>query len=925
MAEIQYKLTTDNSQFLQGTLQADQAQAKLATGAREFEKDSKKAYDEAGKGAKKYDDEVEKTVGKTESLRSQSRKLKEELARATDPKDVERLARQLGAVTDQIGDAADAAAVFATDSPFEAVGNSIGSVGSKLRNLDFKGAADQSKLLLAASKQITFKESLAGMKDLGTTLLNIGKALLTNPLFLIGSAVAIIVANFDALKNSGGQIGGFFQNISKFVSDLKEGLSQLTDYIGLTNNAFMKLNEIKLDKLASGLEAGNAKFDRYINLLKAYGKETTDVEKAKQDFIIKNSLIQLETISKIVKANGNATDEQKKQIKELREAAYNAATQKAIVEAQAQQKILENQKKANEEYKKNREALNAALLDLRKRSDKAEVDSLSGAEKLAAIKKLSEQELNELRASIQKKGELTNKNFKFSAEQEAEFAKLKTMINREYFNGLIQLEIDAAQKKAQIAKNKNDTALANLELENVIVKNGIEAIKASEGASAKEIETLNEEKHRMLLKQELSYQLEKEKLIISGIDKEKAVKVDALTAELVILETRTDAISKARVKAIEEEISAINLNSELAKAAATSSVQNIVSGIEAELNKTNKKINIDFGKLLALDNKEISVFLNAKFNANLNEQDVAQAKQALSELGAQLKEIMNAYFESEQERLNTELNDNQKRIDQRNENIKNLEENLAKEKDLMDKGYANNTQRIQNAIKEQQKAKDRDLANEKRLKEEKKKLAKQQLDIDTLVQASNLVVAVTKIFETYASVPYVAALLAAGMIGSFVYTKTLAYEAVNKNNFAKGVVDLQGPGTETSDDIPSNLSKGESVVTAKGTKLSKTLLKGLNANDNLLIQKGIEELLKNTGVTLPNFSKEINFKKMKLKDAEMKAYFSLDNSGLEKRLNNVEDVLNKIYKQGDETKTILNDGTVHVQKGNSLTIIRKKA
>ncbi|MGB0978919.1 MAG: hypothetical protein ACPGVV_05950, partial [Croceimicrobium sp.] len=40
-----------------------------------------------------------------------------------------------------------------------------------------------------------------------------------------------------------------------------------------------------------------------------------------------------------------------------------------------------------------------------------------------------------------------------------------------------------------------------------------------------------------------------------------------------------------------------------------------------------------------------------------------------------------------------------------------------------------------------------------------------------------------------------------------------------RTNFAEGVIGLQGPGTETSDSIPANLSKGESVMTARATKV----------------------------------------------------------------------------------------------------------
>ena len=46
--------------------------------------------------------------------------------------------------------------------------------------------------------------------------------------------------------------------------------------------------------------------------------------------------------------------------------------------------------------------------------------------------------------------------------------------------------------------------------------------------------------------------------------------------------------------------------------------------------------------------------------------------------------------------------------------------------------------------------------------------------------------------------------------------------------FAEGVVGLQGEGTETSDSILARLSKGESVITAKGTRQDKGLFEAAN-------------------------------------------------------------------------------------------------
>lgn len=48
-------------------------------------------------------------------------------------------------------------------------------------------------------------------------------------------------------------------------------------------------------------------------------------------------------------------------------------------------------------------------------------------------------------------------------------------------------------------------------------------------------------------------------------------------------------------------------------------------------------------------------------------------------------------------------------------------------------------------------------------------------------------------------------------------------------NFAKGVIDLKGPGTATSDSIPANLSRGESVMTAWETRNAGNVLKDIRA------------------------------------------------------------------------------------------------
>lgn len=73
--------------------------------------------------------------------------------------------------------------------------------------------------------------------------------------------------------------------------------------------------------------------------------------------------------------------------------------------------------------------------------------------------------------------------------------------------------------------------------------------------------------------------------------------------------------------------------------------------------------------------------------------------------------------------------------------------------------------------------------------------------------------------------------LAAAVLAS---ASALAQAAKIKGaNYARGVIGLKGPGTATSDDIPANLSRGESVITARGTQLNARLLSRINAGEDI--------------------------------------------------------------------------------------------
>ena len=62
------------------------------------------------------------------AIKAELKALKGEIANATDPADIARLSQAAGELSDQIKDANEAVAVFATGSKFEQVSNGIGGI-----------------------------------------------------------------------------------------------------------------------------------------------------------------------------------------------------------------------------------------------------------------------------------------------------------------------------------------------------------------------------------------------------------------------------------------------------------------------------------------------------------------------------------------------------------------------------------------------------------------------------------------------------------------------------------------------------------------------------------------------------------------------------------------------------------------------------
>jgi hypothetical protein len=242
-------------------------------------------------------------------IRAELKALKGELAEATDPKQMAALAEQAGALSDQLKDANERAAVFASGSRFEQTSNAFGLMQSQLMSMDFEGAAESAKLFAGNLGKIDGKTISSSLKGLGSTVASVGGAflklgaqLLLNPIFLIAAVIAGAVAAFVMLADKLGWVTKFVDFLTAAFKPLIDMVKWFLDLMGLTSFAA----DEALAKTTAALEEEKemrqqvlSQMDQKIALLDAEGKSTLALRIERNKYLqeeINNNLKLLEVM-----------------------------------------------------------------------------------------------------------------------------------------------------------------------------------------------------------------------------------------------------------------------------------------------------------------------------------------------------------------------------------------------------------------------------------------------------------------------------------------------------------------------------------------------------------------------------------------------------------------------------------------------------
>jgi hypothetical protein len=209
---------------------------------------------------------------KTQSLRAQMRQLREELAKLPEgTAEYNKVQRQLGELTDKVGDLSRSVNTLSGD-PLERLNNSFRMIGSSILSLDFGAAQIGLQGVTTAIKDFKFDDLSKAAKKFGGTMLELGKALLTNPIFLIGGTIALIAMNFDKLL--------------KMFPGLEAGLTGI-------NEQERELAE-SAEARAKASQDAFENIDKQSNILKLQGKTEKEIAQLKLT-ALKTAIAEAET------------------------------------------------------------------------------------------------------------------------------------------------------------------------------------------------------------------------------------------------------------------------------------------------------------------------------------------------------------------------------------------------------------------------------------------------------------------------------------------------------------------------------------------------------------------------------------------------------------------------------------------------------
>ena len=553
-------------------------------------------------------------------------------------KEYQQASARAGELGDKIKEVNENVKASSGGTGFEQLSNNLGLVQDDLMNLDFAGVSEKMKQMAVISKGMTFKEVLGGVKQMGSALISLGKAILANPLFLLAAVILGILAAIEmwsdsvkesAIKAQENHTASIHRNIDAMQRQrkLSEKISELTikqaELEGKSLEAVGKLKLKALEKSQSDdIKERQKYFDAIQSARKSYNLAEEDEDKKKYKDQIKelqgsyNQLIDkqktfgLEKKNLETEINNGIRDEQKSNNEKIIASDKEATDKRTAKQIENEEKRLDFLTKLSDLQLSNEEQSNQARYDNIETRYKAMSELTSNsAEDLINIEKRKNAELDALdieakadslaRAldNYNKEKKEANNNAQLITEIDIKYALEKEKINTEYENLKKERDAQSVKDTEQFTKAKleserkatEELKSINAELNYLKSKGTIDEEKMFREYQQSKIDTLtaNAEEEIRLSKLTGDAKLAVESKL--ALDTEKITKEDfKKTEEKTVKETEKKLTDK---QAEQQKIATVTLNSAVQLTDAISQLQQaqIQKELEEEKNKNDEK------------------------------------------------------------------------------------------------------------------------------------------------------------------------------------------------------------------------------------------------------------------------------------------------------------------------------------------------
>jgi hypothetical protein len=706
-------------------------------------------------------------AGALTDLKAEIKSLKGQMATMdAGSEEYQKAASRAGELNDKLKEVNENTKANTGGTGFEKMSNNLGLVKDDLMNLDFAGVSEKMQQMAVISKGMTFKEVLGGLKNMGSALFNLGKAILTNPLFLMVGAIVAIGAALKMWNDSVNQNAvRAQQNHTKSIEDTIASLKKLDDNLKEIDELYIRQAELQGK---STKEVG----DMRIKALKDEHKRELQIRE--ENYKLLKSLGKELRLSDS-KESGDAIREKIKATQDANEELFQKdltfGTRLTNLKLEINNQIADENKANNEKIKSDNER--------------------AYAERLALARKLSDLQLGNLQLSHENERKAVEAQYKFLEESAAGNVDELLKIQEDKNKALNDLDKQEEEDSIKAIKERSKREIQDAEGNKSIIKEIETRTQLELDAVSQEFTTRKTERDN-----EYTKQVSENQKLRAENEVKTAEQIELIDAQLALAKakgTKDEFVEWSRYRFARIRILEAERDREIALSKATG--------------KDKEKIEKEYA--LKIQQLQDETFTNSQTNATKETELTKEQKKDLAIMAVNSAgQLADSLMQISRNQIQTEMNEEKEKFDSKQKALQ----------DQLDAGV------ISQANFDSQMSV---LASEYNAKE--KELKEKQFKSNKASQLINATIATAVgVASALGTAPPLGIILA-GIAGALGAAQIAIIASQPTPKFAKGGILNGASHSQGGIATPfGELEGGEAVINKNSTRLFSPLLSAIN-------------------------------------------------------------------------------------------------